>query len=86
MATMGMVIAVIVGATAGEAMAGMVMDLGGLTVVAMGMVGAGVVGIRAPEFMSAQLMATTQIPTSALPLGTAGIHARIMEKNIRPHC
>jgi hypothetical protein len=85
MATMGMVIVVIMGATAGEATAGMVMDLGGLTVAAMGMVGAGVVGIRAPEFISAQLMATTQIPTNALPQGTAGIHAPTMATNIRPY-
>src|SRR5690349_3620101 len=85
MATMGMVIAVIMGATPGEATAGMVMDLGGLTVVAMSMVGAGVVGTRAAEFMSAQLMATTQIPTSALRLGTAGIHAPITAMNIRPY-
>jgi hypothetical protein len=71
-ATIGMVI---VAATVGKATVGVVMDVGGLTVEAMGMVGAVVVGIRAPESMSAQVMATTQIPTNALPQGTAGIHA-----------
>jgi hypothetical protein len=85
MATMGMVIV----ATAGEATAGMVMDLGGLTVEAMGMVGAVmvgavVVGIRAPESMSVPVMATTLIPINALPQGTAGIHAPIMAMSIRP--
>jgi hypothetical protein len=76
-ATIGMVMVV---ATAGEAAVGVVMDPGGLTVEAMGMVGAVVVE---PEYMSAQVMATTQIPTNALPQGTAGIHAPIMTTNIR---
>src|SRR5690242_4833137 len=71
--TMGIIID---GPTAGTMVittTGMIMDLDGLTVLAVVPV-----GIRATERMSPQGMAITLTPTSVTPRGTAGIRAPII--------